>query len=113
MLSIGAVYRAIYFGADLKSVYLYSGSSNVQRSISLEVSYEHGQDVVCADNGVRAMDQLCAHRGSLWRRFRCAQSGLPGTVPRHGLRATDLPPEPARPPTLSSGEPNKALQDRK
>ena len=45
-MSIGAAYEAIIFGADLKSVYPYSGSSNVQRSIPLEVSYEYGQDAV-------------------------------------------------------------------
>src|SRR5574340_739018 len=33
--SIGSDYRVIYFCADLKSVYPYSGSSNFQRSIQV------------------------------------------------------------------------------
>lgn len=41
-LSIGAGYEAINFGADLKSVCPYFGSSNVQRSIPQEVNYEYG-----------------------------------------------------------------------
>jgi len=72
-LSIGAACKAIYFGADLKSVYLYSGSSNFQRLIPLEVSYELGQDLFAQLNGVCAVDQLLRGSWRAWRRFQSAE----------------------------------------
>ena len=55
------------------------------------MSYELGQDVVRATHGVCTVDQLRADRGALWRRFQSAQLELHRAIPRHGLRATDLP----------------------
>src|SRR5574340_369078 len=108
-MSIGGDYKAIYFGADLKSVYPHSGSSNFQRLISLEMNYELGQDAVRANYGVRAVDQFCAHCGAAWRRFQSAESELHRAIPRHGLRSVDLPRESARHRNLLAGQSDKAL----
>lgn len=80
--------------------------------ISPRNARKRGQDPVRSDHGVRALDQLCAHRTALFGQLGCTHFVVCRAVSLDGLRATDL----ARMPTRHRGEPvgesNQAVRDK-
>lgn len=67
------------------------------------------QNAIRANYGVRAVNQLCTNRGSLWWRFWRACLELHRAIPRPGLRTNQLPRESVRHRSLPAGQPEEAV----
>ena len=83
--------QAILFGADLKREFLFLGS--FQRVQHAGDDHVYWQNLVCAIDGVCAMDERYPHCGALWRRQGGENAHLRRAISRSGLRATEVAPE--------------------
>ncbi len=73
-----------------------TGCDPAMRSIA-GANYVCGKAGVCANYGASAAAHVSTNRGPLCGRAEGAVVLVPGSVPVHGVRATDLSGEPARP----------------
>ena len=68
-----------------------------------EGDHEHRQDTVRTVDGFPALDDVLAHRRTLWRRSRCSGVQVHRTVSSHGFRPAHLARELARYRSLPLG----------
>jgi len=98
-------FRAMRGGVDL------NGDSRFWQSFGVFPGgcHEHRQDAVRPTHGFPAMVDLRPVRCPLRRRQGHSRADMRGSVPDHGLRATDLPRESARYRSLPVGASHQAL----
>src|SRR4030066_1272611 len=74
-----------------------------------ETAYARREAGVCPINGAPAIAHVSSVRGQISKSISNAQVLASRSVSLHGLRATDLPREPARHRNLSARPPSQAL----